>query len=177
MENVTKTFLTIVSELERIRKELGYSRNDFAIAFNVSPFTVDAWFKRNVEPSAHNTFQIVKFLKEIRQTQRSVGLYVLPDRALKNSTPIRLKTITNSYCNSNRLEMVAYKFVDANNLYNAESIFDYFTTDYLKSNLITDLVYYSKSISLANIKKKELKDAGIRVLHNIVNNRVNIEKL
>jgi hypothetical protein len=85
--------------------------------------------------------------------------------------------IMKRYCSNNRLEVVSYKTTTYDAIYNSESIYDFFKSNYIKENLITDFVVYSKSYFLHDIKRKELKDAGVQILHNIVNKTVNIEKL
>jgi hypothetical protein len=177
MENEVSKVKTIAGELNRIRLEFGFSRSDFALLFHVSPYCIDAWLKRKSKPKPSNIMPVINFINEMKVIHKTIGLFVFPDKAIKTSMPARIQAITNRYCQNNRLEMIAYKSTGEDALYNAESIYNYFTAERLQSNLITDFMFYSKANDLSNIKKKELKDAGVQIIHSIINNRVIIEKL
>jgi hypothetical protein len=177
MENEQSTVKTIAGELNRIRREFGFSRNDFALMFHVTPYCIDAWLKRKSKPKPSNIMPVVNFISEMRVIHKAIGLFVFPDKAVKTAIPARTQEITNRYCQNNRLEMLSYKSVGVDALNNAESIYGYFNVEYLQANIITDFLFYSKTNELSTIKKKELKDAGVQVLHSIINNKVSIEKI
>jgi DNA-binding XRE family transcriptional regulator len=177
MENEPMNVFTFGIELERIRKQLGFSRNDFALLFNVSRNSIDAWCKRNVQPRPSNAQQIVNFMEDLRKTQKAIGLIVVSDKATKNAEPLKTHMILKHYCENNRLELVTYKIVTKAVLHSHKSIAEIFDLSYIKSNSVTDFVIFSKPISLSATSKKELKDSGIKIIHSFFGKAFAISKI
>jgi hypothetical protein len=175
MENNVPKVLLITQELDRIRRELKFTRKDFSLLFNVSPYTVDAWCKRSIHPTASNVLQIDNFIQEIQKIHPAFALLIVPDRYKHNSSPVKIQAMVKHYCKNNRLDLISYVTATESDLFDKESVANLVDLHLISSQGIADFVIYTKSRYLPDIFLKELRDSGIKVFHNIMQRNFKIE--
>lgn len=177
MENKFVKVTPLTSELNRIRNQFGFTRSEFSMMFNVTPYCIDSWCKRNGKPNGNHALQISNFLYDMSQTQKAIGLLVVNNRGFKKSEPLRTQMLIKRYCENNRLNLLTYKIISKDNLFNLESISDIIDTAYIKDNAVTDFVVFSKTAFLSDVLLNELKNAGIKLIHNLGNWSYTLDKI
>ena len=175
MDNSEYQVNNLIIKLNKIRRELKFSRNDFALLFNVSKFTIDSWFKRNVTPDPTNSIQIFEFLSEIEQIHNAIGIFVVNNK-LTTTDPLKIRLIANRHWRNNRLKLICFKTFSNDGFSKVKDIIELVDPIILKDNKVTDLIFYSKNYSLKNYLISQFKENGVRVFHNIYNKTFSIDK-